>query len=163
MATVVLTGENFESHVDQPGILVIDWWAPWCGPCRSFAPIYEEASERYPDVTFGKINTEEQAELAGTFGIQSIPTLMVFRDQILVFARPGMIAGPALDDLMVKVKALDMEDVRKQIAAEDATHDHAHEHGHEHGHDHAHEHGHDHAHEHGHDHDHAHDPTKVGG
>jgi thioredoxin len=124
MATVALTGENFQEHVDKPGILIIDWWAPWCGPCRTFGPIYDKASERHADAVFGKINTEDQPELAGTFGIQSIPTLMVFRDQILVFARPGLLPGEALDELIGKVKGLDMEDVRRQLAAEEASHAH---------------------------------------
>ena len=154
MATVELTGKNFEEHVERPGILLIDWWAPWCGPCRVFGPIYEDASDKFPDVVFGKINTEDQPELAGTFGIQSIPTLMVFRDQIMVFARPGAIPGEALDELLTKVKALDMDDVRKQIAAEETSgHDHDHDHdGHDHGHHHGD--GHDHG-QHGHDHAHA--------
>jgi len=121
MSTLALTADTFEEHVKKPGILVIDWWAPWCGPCRAFAPIYEKAAEKYADVTFGKINTEEQPDLAGTFQIQAIPTLMVFRDQVLVFARPGMIPGAALDDLVEKVKALDMEQVRREIAEQEAT------------------------------------------
>ena len=120
MATVALTVDNFQDHVEKPGILLIDWWATWCGPCRTFAPIYEEASARHADAVFAKIDTDEQSELAGKFGIQSIPTLMVFRDQILVFARPGLLPGSALDELIGKVKALDMDDVRKQIAAAEA-------------------------------------------
>jgi thioredoxin len=120
MATVTLTAENFNQYVERDGVLFIDWWAPWCGPCRSFGPIYEKASEKYADVTFGKIDTEAQPELAGTFQIQAIPTLMVFRDQVLVFARPGMIPAAGLDDLVEQVRALDMDDVRKQIAQQEA-------------------------------------------
>jgi len=100
-------------------VLVIDWWAPWCGPCRTFGPIYDKASEQHADVTFGKVNTEEQPELAGTFQIQAIPTLMVFRDQVLVFARPGAIPAAALDEIISQVRALDMDDVRKKIAEEE--------------------------------------------
>jgi thioredoxin len=120
MATVALTGENFNEYVEKDGVLVIDWWAPWCGPCRTFGPIYDKASENHTDITFGKVNTEDQPELAGTFQIQAIPTLMVFRDQVLVFARPGAIPAPALEDLLTQVKALDMDDIRKQIAEQEA-------------------------------------------
>jgi thioredoxin len=119
MATVALTGENFNQYVEKDGVLVIDWWAPWCGPCRTFGPIYDKASEQHADVTFGKVNTEEQPELAGTFQIQAIPTLMVFRDQVLVFARPGALPAAALDEIIGQVRALDMDDVRKKIAEEE--------------------------------------------
>jgi thioredoxin 1 len=120
MATVTLTAENFQEHVERPGILVIDWWATWCGPCRAFAPIYEKASDKYTDVVFGKIDTDAEQELAATFEIRAIPTLMVFRDQVLVFARPGMIPGAALDDLIDKVKALDMAEVQRKVAEQEA-------------------------------------------
>lgn len=123
MATVALTAENFNQYVEKDGVLVIDWWAPWCGPCRTFGPIYDKASEQHADVTFGKVNTEEQPELAGTFQIQAIPTLMVFRDQVLVFARPGAIPAVALDEIISQVRALDMDDVRKQIAEQEKTED----------------------------------------
>ena len=120
MPTVTLTTKNFQEQVEKPGILVIDWWATWCGPCRAFAPIYEKASDKYTDVVFGKIDTDAEQELAAAFEIRSIPTLMVFRDQVLVFARPGMIPGAALEDLVDKVKALDMDDVRKKLAEQEA-------------------------------------------
>jgi thioredoxin len=120
MATVALTAENFNEYVDRDGMLVIDWWAPWCGPCRAFGPIYDKASETHTDVTFGKVNTEDQPDLAGAFQIQAIPTLMVFRDRVLLFANPGMISGAALEELLGKVKALDMADVRKKIAEQEA-------------------------------------------
>jgi thioredoxin len=120
MATVALTAENFNQYVEKNGVLVIDWWAPWCGPCRTFGPIYDKASDKHTDVTFGKINTEEQPDLAGTFQIQAIPTLMVFRDQVLVFAQPGVVPAAALDDLISQVQGLDMDDVRKKIAEQEA-------------------------------------------
>jgi thioredoxin 1 len=120
MATVELTAQNFQEYVEKPGILVIDWWATWCGPCRAFAPIYDTASDKHTDVVFGKIDTDAQQELAATFEIRSIPTLMVFRDQVLVFARPGMIPGAALEDLVEKVKALDMVEVQKKVAEQEA-------------------------------------------
>jgi thioredoxin len=120
MATVALTAENFNEYVDRDGMLVIDWWAPWCAPCRAFGPIYDKASEQHADITFGKINTEEQPDLAGAFQIQAIPTLMVFRDRVLVFANPGMISGAVLDELLGKVRALDMVEVRQRIAEQEA-------------------------------------------
>jgi thioredoxin len=119
MATVALTAENFNQYVDRDGMLVIDWWAPWCGPCRAFGPIYDKASDTYADITFGKVNTEDQPDLAGAFQIQAIPTLMVFRDRVLLFANPGMISAAALDELLGKVRALDMDDIRKKIAEQE--------------------------------------------
>jgi len=116
MATTELTIENFESHVKDDDILLVDFWASWCGPCLQFAPTYEAASEANPDITFGSINTEEQQELASAAGIQSIPTLMAFREGILVFAQPGALPAPALDQVIEGVRGLDMDDVRRQIA-----------------------------------------------
>jgi thioredoxin 1 len=121
MPTTTLTSQNFQEHVEKPGILVIDWWATWCGPCRAFAPIYEKASDKYTDVVFGKIDTDAEQELAAAFEIRSIPTLMIFREQVLVFARPGMIPGAALEDLVEKVKALDMADVHRKVAEQEAA------------------------------------------
>jgi thioredoxin 1 len=116
MATMELTLENFESTVSQDGITFVDFWAEWCGPCRMFGPIFEKASEQNLDIRFGKVDTEAQQQLAGMAGITSIPTLMIFRDGILLFNQPGALPAPALDDLIGKVKELNMDDVRAEIA-----------------------------------------------
>lgn len=116
MSTIAVTEQTFEATVKQ-GVVLLDWWAAWCGPCRAFAPIYEAASTRHPDVTFGKIDTEDQRGLAGGFQIQSIPTLMIFRDGILLYSKPGMVPAAALDDLIGQAKALDMDKIRAEIAA----------------------------------------------
>ena len=121
MATVELTLDSFENTVKDNGTVIVDFWASWCGPCRSFAPTFEKASESNPDIVFGKVNTEEQAQLAEAFGIRSIPTLMVFRDQILLYSQPGALPGEALDDLIGQVRDLDMDDVRRQIAEHEAS------------------------------------------
>jgi len=120
MATVDLTTDAFKDTIDNNDIVLIDFWASWCGPCKSFAPIYEEVSEKYPEAVFAKVNTEEEQELAGMFQIRSIPTLMIFREQIIIFSQPGMLPGNALEELIGKAKELDMDEVRKQIAAQQA-------------------------------------------
>ena len=116
-ATVELNSESFRETVDRDGTVFIDWWAPWCGPCRSFAPIYEGVAAKNPDITFAKINTEEHPDLSGLFQIQAIPTLMVFRDGILLFSQAGALPATALEKLVEQVKALDMNEVRKELAA----------------------------------------------
>ncbi|WP_455199345.1 thioredoxin [Kaarinaea lacus] len=119
-AVMDVTKENFAEVIEGNDIVIVDFWAPWCGPCQSFAPIFEAAAESNPDVKFVKINTEEQQELAGHFQIRSIPTLMIFRDQIVIFAQPGVVPESALGKLLEEVKALDMDQVRKEIAEQEA-------------------------------------------
>ena len=119
MATINLTEDNFNETIENNGIVLVDFWATWCAPCRAFGPIFEKASEKHEDVVFGKINTEEQQALAAAFNVRSIPTLMVFRDKVLIFAQPGMLPGNVLDELIGKVKELDMEEVRAKIAEEE--------------------------------------------
>ena len=120
MATVTLTGENFDQVVTGNDIVLVDFWAAWCGPCRMFAPVYEAASEDHGDVVFGKVDTEAEQGLAAGFGIMSIPTLAVFRDQILLYAQPGALPPAALDELVTKVKALDMDEVRRQVEEQES-------------------------------------------
>jgi thioredoxin len=117
MATQEISKENFEATVSKQGIVMLDWWAAWCGPCRAFAPVYEKASEAHKDVIFGKIDTEAQPELSGMFQIRSIPTLMIFRDGILLFEQAGALPAPVLEEIIGKVRALDMDEVRREIEA----------------------------------------------
>ncbi len=137
MATTEITKDNFEQIIEDNEIVVLDCWASWCGPCRTFGPIFEAASERHEQVLWGKLDTEQEKELASAFRIRSIPNLMVFRQGILLFQQAGVIPGGALDELVGKIQELDMDEVRKRIEEHERAHaegrcDHDHDHDHEH-------------------------------
>ena len=119
MATIQLTSENFKDVINNNDIVIVDFWAEWCGPCKSFGPTFEAASEKYPEIAFAKVNTEEEREMAAGFNIRSIPTLMVFREQVILYAEAGALRAAALDQLVEQVKGLDMEAIKAEIAAEE--------------------------------------------
>jgi thioredoxin 1 len=121
VATVVLTKDNFDETIEGNDIVLVDFWASWCGPCRSFAPVYEKVSEAHPGVVFAKVDTEAEPELAGAFRIQSIPTLMAVRDKVVLYNQPGALPEAALEDIVGQVEALDMDEVHRQIAEQDAA------------------------------------------
>jgi thioredoxin len=116
MATVVLTKDNFEQVVNGNDMIVVDFWAPWCGPCKGFAPVFEATSDKHADIIFGKVNTDEEQELAASFNVRSIPTLMLFREKVILFSQAGAIPGSALEQVIAKGKELDMAEVRKELA-----------------------------------------------
>lgn len=121
MATVELTNDNFETTINGNPMVIIDFWAPWCGPCVGFAPVYEKASDQHPDVVFAKVNTDEEQELAGSFGIRSIPTLIVFREKIILFQQAGALPGNALEQVISQAKSVDMAKVHQEIAAQESS------------------------------------------
>ena len=115
MATIDVTAENFNEVINDNDFVIVDFWATWCGPCKGFAPVYEELSEKYPDLVFAKINTEDEEQLASEFQIRSIPTLMIFREQIILFSQPGALQGSQLEQVIEQAQGLDMEEVKKDI------------------------------------------------
>ena len=121
MAVIELTKDNFEQVITSNATVIVDYWAPWCGPCRGFAPVFERVAEQNPDVVFAKVNTDDEQEIAGHFQIRSIPTLMVFREQIIVFSQPGALPQKALEQVVAKAKQLDMNEVRAQIGGEESA------------------------------------------